>query len=108
MTSRWLSSRSDDQRPLVAGLHEAFPISARSPEGQLNEVLDIGDEGLAHPRPSELHRNLIRGPVTGEASIEVPDLPTSEVLYTVMSNTSGGAWPLVELLDELLPELARA
>ena len=27
--------------------------------------------------------------------------PTSELLYTVMSNTSAGAWPLVELLDGL-------
>jgi CubicO group peptidase (beta-lactamase class C family) len=31
----------------------------------------------------------------------------SELLYTVMSNTSAGAWPLVELLDDALPELAR-
>ncbi len=33
--------------------------------------------------------------------------PTSELLYAVMSNTSGGAWPLVDLLDWLLPDLAR-
>jgi CubicO group peptidase (beta-lactamase class C family) len=33
--------------------------------------------------------------------------PTSELLYTVMSNTSAGAWPLVKLLDGLLPDLAR-
>jgi CubicO group peptidase (beta-lactamase class C family) len=32
--------------------------------------------------------------------------PASELLYTVISNTSAGAWPLVRLLDELLPELA--
>jgi CubicO group peptidase (beta-lactamase class C family) len=31
--------------------------------------------------------------------------PASEVLYTVISNTSEGAWPLVKLLDEALPEL---
>jgi CubicO group peptidase (beta-lactamase class C family) len=33
--------------------------------------------------------------------------PPSDLLYTVMSNTSGGAWPVVEMLDEMLPELAR-
>ncbi len=32
--------------------------------------------------------------------------PPSELLYTVMSNTSAGAWPLVELLDGSLPDLA--
>jgi CubicO group peptidase (beta-lactamase class C family) len=32
--------------------------------------------------------------------------PTSELLYTVISNTSTGAWPLVKLLDGILPELA--
>ena len=32
--------------------------------------------------------------------------PTSELLYTVISNTSSGAWPLVKLLDGLLPDLA--
>jgi CubicO group peptidase (beta-lactamase class C family) len=31
--------------------------------------------------------------------------PASELLYTVMSNTSAGAWPLVKLLDDLLPDL---
>jgi len=34
--------------------------------------------------------------------------PTSELLYTVMSNTSAGAWPLVKLLDGSLPDLARS
>jgi CubicO group peptidase (beta-lactamase class C family) len=34
--------------------------------------------------------------------------PASELLYTVMSNTSAGAWPLVTLLDGLLSELARS
>ena len=33
--------------------------------------------------------------------------PTSQLLYTVMSNTAAGAWPLVKLLDGLLPDLAR-
>lgn len=33
--------------------------------------------------------------------------PTSELLYTVMSNTAPGAWPLVRLLDEMLPDLAK-
>ena len=33
--------------------------------------------------------------------------PTSELLYTVISNTSAGAWPIVKLLDGLLPDLAR-
>ena len=33
--------------------------------------------------------------------------PTSELLYTVISNTAAGAWPLVKLLDGLLPDLAR-
>jgi CubicO group peptidase (beta-lactamase class C family) len=32
----------------------------------------------------------------------------SELLYTVMSNTADGAWPLVKLLDGLLPDLARS
>lgn len=32
--------------------------------------------------------------------------PTSELLYTVMSNTSAGAWPVVDLLDGMLPDLA--
>jgi CubicO group peptidase (beta-lactamase class C family) len=32
--------------------------------------------------------------------------PASELLYTVISNTSAGAWPLVKLLDEALPGLA--
>jgi CubicO group peptidase (beta-lactamase class C family) len=32
--------------------------------------------------------------------------PTSELLYTVMANTSAGAGPIVKLLDELLPALA--
>lgn len=32
--------------------------------------------------------------------------PPSKLLYTVMSNTSTGAWPIVRVLDELLPELA--
>ncbi|MGZ6544834.1 MAG: serine hydrolase domain-containing protein [Actinomycetota bacterium] len=31
--------------------------------------------------------------------------PPSGFTYTVMSNTSAGAWPLVELLDDLLPDL---
>jgi CubicO group peptidase (beta-lactamase class C family) len=33
--------------------------------------------------------------------------PTSELLYTVMSNTSAGAWPIAKLLDGSLPDLAR-
>lgn len=33
--------------------------------------------------------------------------PPSAFMYTVMSNTSAGAWPLVELLDDLLPYLVR-
>jgi CubicO group peptidase (beta-lactamase class C family) len=33
--------------------------------------------------------------------------PTSQLLYTVMSNTAAGAWPLVKLLDGFLPDLAR-
>jgi hypothetical protein len=32
--------------------------------------------------------------------------PASELLYTVISNTSAGAWPVVKLLDGLLPDLA--
>ena len=32
--------------------------------------------------------------------------PTSSLLYTVISNTSSGAWPLVKVLDDMLPELA--
>jgi CubicO group peptidase (beta-lactamase class C family) len=32
--------------------------------------------------------------------------PQSELQYTVISNTGSGAWPLVKLLDEMLPELA--
>jgi len=31
--------------------------------------------------------------------------PASELLYTVMSNTATGAWPLAKLLDGLLPDL---
>lgn len=34
--------------------------------------------------------------------------PSTEFLYTVISNTSSGAWPLVKILDEALPELADA
>ncbi len=34
--------------------------------------------------------------------------PPSGFMYTVMSNTSAGAWPLVELLDDLLPGLLRS
>ena len=33
--------------------------------------------------------------------------PASEFLYTVMSNTTRGAWPLAKLLDGLLPDLVR-
>jgi CubicO group peptidase (beta-lactamase class C family) len=33
--------------------------------------------------------------------------PTSEFLYTVISNTSAGAWPLVKLLDGMLPDLVQ-
>ena len=33
--------------------------------------------------------------------------PPSRFTYTVMSNTSAGAWPLVELLDDSLPDLVR-
>jgi len=33
--------------------------------------------------------------------------PPSGFTYTVISNTSAGAWPLVELLDDLLPDLVR-
>ena len=32
--------------------------------------------------------------------------PTAELLYTVISNTSEGAWPIVKSLDEILPRLA--
>jgi CubicO group peptidase (beta-lactamase class C family) len=32
--------------------------------------------------------------------------PASTILYTVISNTTRGAWPLAKLLDGLLPELA--
>jgi CubicO group peptidase (beta-lactamase class C family) len=31
--------------------------------------------------------------------------PTSRLTYTVMANTSAGAWPIVRLLDEALPAL---
>jgi CubicO group peptidase (beta-lactamase class C family) len=31
--------------------------------------------------------------------------PPSGFMYTVISNTSAGAWPLVDLLDDLLPDL---
>ena len=34
--------------------------------------------------------------------------PPSGFAYTVISNTSAGAWPLVELLDDLLPGLVRS
>jgi CubicO group peptidase (beta-lactamase class C family) len=33
--------------------------------------------------------------------------PASELLYTVMSNTTRGAWPLAKLLDGMLPDLVR-
>jgi CubicO group peptidase (beta-lactamase class C family) len=33
--------------------------------------------------------------------------PPSELIYTVMANTSGGAWPIVEELDQMLPELVQ-
>ena len=33
--------------------------------------------------------------------------PGSALLYTVISNTATGAWPIVRLLDEALPELAQ-
>jgi CubicO group peptidase (beta-lactamase class C family) len=33
--------------------------------------------------------------------------PGSGLLYTVVSNTTGGAWPVARLLDELVPDLAR-
>jgi CubicO group peptidase (beta-lactamase class C family) len=33
--------------------------------------------------------------------------PPSGFTYTAISNTSAGAWPLVDLLDDLLPDLAR-
>jgi CubicO group peptidase (beta-lactamase class C family) len=32
--------------------------------------------------------------------------PASELLYTVIANTSAGAWPVVKVLDEMLPDLA--
>lgn len=32
--------------------------------------------------------------------------PKSDFLYTVISNTSPGAWPIVKALDSMLPELA--
>jgi CubicO group peptidase (beta-lactamase class C family) len=32
--------------------------------------------------------------------------PASKLLYTVMANTSAGAWPLVRLLDEMFPLLS--
>jgi CubicO group peptidase (beta-lactamase class C family) len=34
--------------------------------------------------------------------------PTSQLLYTVLSNTAAGAWPLVKLLDGLLPDLVQS
>jgi hypothetical protein len=33
--------------------------------------------------------------------------PASELLYTVMSNTTRGAWPVAKLLDGMLPDLVR-
>jgi len=34
--------------------------------------------------------------------------PTTELLYTVMSNTAAGAWPIVKLIDGLLPDLVQS
>jgi CubicO group peptidase (beta-lactamase class C family) len=34
--------------------------------------------------------------------------PSSQVLYTVISNTASGVWPLVKVLDRWLPDLVRA
>jgi hypothetical protein len=34
--------------------------------------------------------------------------PESEFLYTIISNESNGAWPVVELLDETLPRLVQS
>ena len=34
--------------------------------------------------------------------------PAPGFMYTVISNTSAGAWPLVELLDDQLPDLVRS
>ena len=34
--------------------------------------------------------------------------PTTELLYTVMSNTAAGAWPIVKLIDGLHPDLVQS
>ena len=48
---------------------------------------------------------MLEGMDAGVSCRTVYDRP-SGLTYTVISNTSSGAWPLVKFLDDRLPDLA--
>lgn len=83
-----------------------------------SEMVDL----MVHPRNKTSNGNLAYGlgfwlqPDTGAVALEGMDAgvsfrsvhePVSDVTYTVMSNTSTDAWPLVRYLDSQLADLIR-
>jgi CubicO group peptidase (beta-lactamase class C family) len=71
---------------------------------------DVPDEnlryGLGFWIRADRETVLLEGMDVGVSFRSVYDSP-SDVLYTVISNTASGAWPLVRELDRWLPDLAR-
>jgi len=92
--------------PLFAGKIVPMPVVERlvAPRS------DVPEEGRRYGLGFWLGRDrvtvMMEGMDAGVSCRSVHDRP-SGLGYTVISNTSSGAWPLVTYLDEHLPELAR-
>ena len=71
-----------------------------------NNASEESGYGIGFWLRTDRHTVMLEGSDAGVSFRTAYD-PPSGLLYTVMSNTSGGAWPIVELLDELVPVLAR-
>ena len=92
--------------PLFAGKIVPMPVVERLVAPR-NDVPEQGRRyGLGFWLGRDRDTVMMEGMDAGVSCRSVHDRP-SGLGYTVISNTSSGAWPLVTYLDEHLPELAR-
>lgn len=91
---------------LVAGRILPLPVVDRLTEPRSTSPSGRSRYGLGFWLRPDRDTVMLEGMDAGVSCRTAYDRP-SGLRYTVISNTSAGAWPLVEHLDERLPSLAR-
>ena len=102
-------STAGDMKRLWSALFEGRIVSPELVESMVDPRHDASADGLRYGLGFWLRPDrptvMLEGMDAGVSFRSAHDRP-SGLTYTVISNTSSGAWPLVRLLDERLPELA--